>query len=438
MTTWTRFAFGLALALGASAPLLGQTPSGATSARKYIDAQAGLALDDAIARAMAREPSLRADRAAVEIKEGQRQQAALRPNPAVMFDLRDEPTGTDRQTSVGIEWPLDLFRRGARVRTADREVDATRFAAVDRERILAADVRLEYGAAAAAIRDVALADELVETLRRQVAVVAARVEAGSTPPLERDLLDVELGRLEVDRAQTVGRADVAVIRLKRLLGMKADEPLTLAQTIEDLAGPGATRPVTTAPDAARPDVLEAGARVALAEARIDQAAREGRFDVSLFGSYMRMDAGFAQRGFGPDGALERVRGRFNDVSGGVRLTLPIFNRNQGLIAAAEADRTVAEARLEAAALSAESEVAAAEARDAQAQQALARFSGGLRALAARNLDVVRQTFDLGRATVFEVLAEQRRYLDVEYTYTATLREAWAARAELARAKGASR
>jgi cobalt-zinc-cadmium efflux system outer membrane protein len=359
MTTWTRFAFGLALALGASAPLLGQTPSGATSARKYIDAQAGLALDDAIARAMAREPSLRADRAAVEIKEGQRQQAALRPNPAVMFDLRDEPTGTDRQTSVGIEWPLDLFRRGARVRTADREVDATRFAAVDRERILAADVRLEYGAAAAAIRDVALADELVETLRRQVAVVAARVEAGSTPPLERDLLDVELGRLEVDRAQTVGRADVAVIRLKRLLGMKADEPLTLAQTIEDLAGPGATRPVTTAPDAARPDVLEAGARVALAEARIDQAAREGRFDVSLFGSYMRMDAGFAQRGFGPDGALERVRGRFNDVSGGVRLTLPIFNRNQGLIAAAEADRTVAEARLEAAALSAESEVAAA-------------------------------------------------------------------------------
>jgi cobalt-zinc-cadmium efflux system outer membrane protein len=151
-----------------------------------------------------------------------------------------------------------------------------------------------------------------------------------------------------------------------------------------------------------------------------------------------MDAGFAQRGFGPDGALERVRGRFNYVGGGARLTLPLFNRNQGLIAAAEADRAAAETRLEAAALSAESDVAAAEARDAQARQALARYTGGLRALAARNLDVIRQTFDLGRATIFEVLAEQRRYLDVEHTYTGTLREAWEARAELARAKGASR
>ena len=37
---------------------------------------------------------------------------------------------------------------------------------------------------------------------------------------------------------------------------------------------------------------EAEARIRVADAQIDRARREGRFDLSLFGSYMRMDAGF--------------------------------------------------------------------------------------------------------------------------------------------------
>ena len=56
-------------------------------------------------------------------------------------------------------------------------------------------------------------------------------------------------------------------------------------------------------------------------------------------------------------------------------------------------------------------------------------------LARQNLNVVRQTFDLGRATVFDVLTEQRRYLEIEQGYTRTLREAWEARAALKRALG---
>ena len=63
------------------------------------------------------------------------------------------------------------------------------------------------------------------------------------------------------------------------------------------------------------------------------------------------------------------------------------------------------------------------------------YAGGVRTLARQNLDVVRQTFDLGRATVFDVLTEQRRYLDVEQAYTTALREAWEARAALKRALG---
>jgi cobalt-zinc-cadmium efflux system outer membrane protein len=218
--------------------------------------------------------------------------------------------------------------------------------------------------------------------------------------------------------------------------MSPDEPLLLRETLEMLVtGNSAAASVAPAAIATRPDVREAEARVALADARIDQAQREGRLDVSLFGTYMRMDAGFPQQGVGPSGALERVRGQFNYVAVGAMMTLPLFNRAQGQVAAAQADRFGAEARREAAELAARAEVAAAQARDARAQRAVGLYSGGMRTLARQNLEVVQQTFDLGRATVFDVLAEQRRYLEVEQAYTTALREAWEARAALKRALG---
>lgn len=429
--------------LGVSAlavPLRGQDVAPSPLATQYVDERSGLGLDAAIARALDREPSLRAARTDIAVARGSRQQAGLRPNPTLTFERRDEPAGTDNQTSVGVQWPLDLFRRSARVETAERSLEATQLAVTDRERLLVADVRMEYGIAAADVRDVFVADEMVTSAHRQLEIVRARVAAGGTPPLERDLLDVELRRYEAARLLAVGRADSALVQLKRLLGMSPEQPLRLRETVESLvtASRGDAVPEAALVISARPDVREAQARVVLADARIEQARREGRADVSLYATYMHMDAGFPQQGFGPAGALERVRGQFNYLAGGAMVMVPLFNRNQGQVVAAEGERTGAEARREAAELAARAEVAAAQARDTQAQRAVSLYAGGVRTLARQNLDVVRQTFDLGRATVFDVLTEQRRYLEIEQAYTAALREAWEARAALKRALGETR
>lgn len=435
MKTTRRFtSFLMAIAALAASVGAQDTPRPPALAAQYVDERTGVGLIDAIARALEREPSIRAARTDIDVARGLRAQAGLRPNPTLTFERREEPAGTDNQTSVGIEWPLDLFRRAGRVQTAERELAATQFAVADRERLLAADVRMLYGAAAAAVRDIGVADDVIAVARRELNLVRARVDLGGTPPLERDLLDVELRRFEADRLLAAGRADAALVLLKQALGMAPDEPLLLRETIETLvaAHAAAAVPATIAP---RPDVLEAGARVTAAEARIDQARREGRADISVFGTYMRMDAGFPQQGFSPAGVIERVRGRFNYVAGGAMLMVPLFNRNQGQVAAAEAQRLGAEARREAVELAARAEVAAAQARDMQAQRAVDLYAGRIRDLARQNLDVVRQTFDLGRATVFEVLAEQRRFLEIERAYTTALREAWEARAALKRAVG---
>jgi cobalt-zinc-cadmium efflux system outer membrane protein len=379
-------------------------------------------------------------RADIDVARGARQQAGLRPNPTLTLERRDEPGGTDSQTSLGIAWPLDLFRRPARVQTAERELQATRLAVADRERVLVAEVRMQYGVAAAAVREATVAEEVVATAQQQLDVVRARVDAGGTPPLERDVLDVELRRFEASRQLAGGRAEVALVQLKQLLGMSPDEPLLLGETIETLVT-GSTAigaPAAAVPVAARPDVREAAARVILADARIDLARREGRVDVSLFGTFMHTDAGFPQQGVGANGTLERVRSRFDYVVGGAMVMLPLLNRNQGQVAVAQAERSGAQARRDAVELAARADVAAAQARAAQAQRAVTLYSGGMRTLARQNLDVMRQTFDLGRATVFDVLAEQRRYLEIEEAYTIALREAWEARATLKRALGETR
>lgn len=402
---------------------------------QYVDERAGLGLDAAIARALEAEPSIRGSRTDIAAARGRLQQAALRPNPAVMFERRTEPAGTDDQVSIGVEWPLDLFRRRGRMASAQRETEVAELAVADRERLLAAAVRMQYGVAAAAVRDLTVATGLVSTAESQWTTVRARVDEGATPPIERDLLEVELRRLQAERSLATGRADAAMVQLKQLLGLSPEAPLLLRSTIESLvtADP---RPALAEPDVrARPDVREAEARVALADARADQARREGRVDVNVFGSYMRMDAGFSQLGVGTGGAFERVRGQFNYLAAGASVVVPVLNRNQGLVATALAERSGFEHRRLAAELAAKAEVAAARARDTHARQAVDLFASGVRKLARQNLDVVRETFDLGRATVFDVLTEQRRYLDIEQAYTSALREAWEARTDLKRALG---
>jgi cobalt-zinc-cadmium efflux system outer membrane protein len=440
----TRIAFSVLIAtLLTGVSSLAQSPGGqAPLAARLVDPATGLSLEQAIARAVAQEPSLRAARSQVQMAQGAKIQASLRPNPSVSFERRDEPGGTDNLTTVGVEWPLDLFRRSVRVAVADREVTAAQLSTADRERLLAAEVRTRYGDVLATIRDLALFDEVVATTQNQFDLLRSRVEQGASPPLERDLLDVELRRVQAERLLQAGRTETAMFDLKRVVGMNADATLTVRDSFADVVQreSAVAPPVGDAPTAVeqRADVREAAARIDMAVAKIDRAQSQGRFDVSLFANYMRMDAGFPQRGFTSDGRLERVRGQFNYWSAGATLTVPVLNRNQGEVAVARAEQTGAAAAYDAARLAAEAELASARARDARAREALRIYGADAQSLARQNLRVVDQSYELGRVTVFEVLAERRRYLDVERTYTEALRAAYEARTALYRALGEGR
>ena len=333
-----------------------------------------------------------------------------------------------------MEWPLELFRRKPRAAVADRELQVAELAVADRERLLIAEVRARYGETLVAVRELGILEDIVETTRRQRDLLQSRVAEGATPPIDRDLVDVDLQRMDADRVLQLGRVERAVVELKRVLGMTPTDPLRLRETLDEVVIRESALPASPSENA-RPDVLEASARVTAAEARIDRAEQDGRVDMSLFAGYMRMNSGFSQFGLSPAGTPEPIHGVFHYVTGGATVTLPFFDRNQGGVAAARAEHAGAVGIQAAAALSAKAEIAAARTMDQRAREAVRLYGGEARTLARQNLSVVRQSHELGRTTIFDVLAEQKRYLDFERAYTETLRAAYEARTALNRATG---
>jgi cobalt-zinc-cadmium efflux system outer membrane protein len=235
-------------------------------------------LDEAIGQALQQEPSLRAARADVEVARGMRMQAELKPNPTVSFAQQMEPGGTDAQTRVDVQWPLDLFRKSGRVAVAERQIEATQHATSDRQRLLISDVRLKFGEVLAAVQELSISDEVVSATTQQQTLMMARADEGAVPPLERDLVRVELQRLEAERTLQAGHAEHALIELKRLLGLAADAPLTLREDLEQVVQRESSLVLTSINGSvsARPDLDEAQARVSLADARsIRLAAMDG-------------------------------------------------------------------------------------------------------------------------------------------------------------------
>ena len=404
-------------------------------ADRYLDPVAGLTLDQAIGHALEREPSLRAVRAEVDVTAGLEQQARLRANPTIIVERRQARDGMDRQSMVTAQWPLELFRRGPRAEVAAHARDVAVSTVADSERLLAADVRARYGDLLVSIRRLAVLDEIVAVVSDQFELISARVAEGAAPAIDRDLLDVELRRWRAERFVTLGRTDAAVVALNRVLGLAADTPLRVRQPLADVVAQNPAVGATPADITGRADVRAAAADVAVREAQREAAHADGRIDISLMAGYARMQSGFMQQGIGPDGQLEPIRNRMHTFTGGVMVMVPLFNRNQGAVAAATAQRAAADAALQAVRLDAEAELASASIVDRRAREALDLYSAGARALAQRNLDVVRQTYALGRATVFDVLAEQRRYLAFEEAYTDALRLAYEARTSLLSARG---
>ena len=224
-------------------------------------------------------------------------------------------------------------------------------------------------------------------------------------------------------------------QLKALAGMAPDAQLMLREELGSAAPPVEHADAATRALTGRADLQAARADAATARARILKEEAEGRWDASVNVGYMRQDFGFDLMGLTPQGQTRPIQDVFHYFGAGVRIMLPVRDRNQGNIAAARAEAEAADRRVEFTGLTVRQEIDAALTQYEAARRGLEIYERGVRDIARRNLDVIRQSYELGRGSLLDVVAEQRRYIDVENGYTDALKQVYDAAVDVERAIG---
>lgn len=409
-----------------------------SSLPKYFDLSDGLTVAAVVAYALAHNGELLAARMEIEAARGLVKQARLRANPALEINGSRQIAGKDNSIMVAGMLPLELGgRRAARITVAERELELRERAVANSERMLAAEVRSKFGQSLAEILKLGFTEELLTNSRRGYRLVEARVVEGRSAPLEQNMVLVEVNRLRSIRETNEGRVEIALLELRNLIGMSPNEPLRLRGDFTNLIEP--LKPIAEASEQAlraRPDLEMARATERLAEARIVEARAAGRPDASLNAGYQRMNSSFPVFGISDAGQLQPVQDVFNFLTFGVTINLPVWNKNQGAIEAAVADADAAKRRREFTELTIRREVAAAYAQYERAARAMEIYRVGVKEQASTNLDVIRQTYELGSKTLLDYIAEQRRYIELENEYIDALLATYLARVDISRASAA--
>jgi cobalt-zinc-cadmium efflux system outer membrane protein len=402
----------------------------------YLDPVNGKTANDLVRLALDNNGELVAMRKEAEAAENLVKQARLRANPMLEIGGAKRIGGTDNNETIQAAQPLELGgRRSTRIRVAEGGLDIRKQAVAEKERELAADVRSKFGEALASATKLKFADDVIGMEKLMFELVAARVSDGRTAPLEQNMESVELNRMRAERETVEGVVEMRMFELRNLAGMNPEEPLRLRGDFVALLDAAPPQDIATGRALqTRPDLVGARAVEQMQTARIEQAEAEGRIDADVMFGYQRMDTSFPLLGIQESsGALLPIEERMHFFTFGIRLNLPVSNRNQGAIEAAELEGSAATARRQYGELTVKREIASAYARYDRALRAMEIYRVGVRDQAAANVDVVRQTYDLGSKTMLDYIGEHHHYMATENGFIDAELEAYLARVEILRA-----
>lgn len=411
----------------------------ANDSMRYLDQVAGMTADEAVALALENNGELQAVKKEVDASRAMIKQAGLRANPKLSASGAKQIGGGDNSQMAEVMLPLELGgRRAARIAVAQRELEAREFELANKERLLAADVRVKFGESLAAIKKLEVIETTLAATKQGYELVQARVTEGKIAPLEQNVFLVEVNRLQSIRETAEGKVEAAMFELRNMIGKQPDDQLRLRGDFNDLIGTKADLTATIGNALRdRPDLQGARTVELLAVARIEQAKSEGRLDASVKSGYQRASSGFPLSGYDDHGVLKPIQDVFHFFTFGVEIDLPVRNRNQGAVEAAIFEHEAAQRRIEFGDLSVRRDVAAALARYNRAARSLTIFQSGVRDQANANLQVIWQTYELGARSLLDYIAEERRFLDIENELIDTQFETYSANVEILKATNAS-
>ena len=416
-------------------PTSTQTPIKLTSV-EFI-AQDGLTVERLIELGSQRRSDLLAARQRLVIAEGRLQQARLRPNPTLDAEYGSPRfTGGEAESdfSVGVSQTFEPGgKRKQRVAVAELELQQIRAEITAIERQITVEIRTAYTNALAAARQLDVLEKLIAADEEIVRVTEARLKEGDVAPLDVNLVKVETNRLKVQLIQAKSELETQLINLKTLTGAGTAESIILA------------------PQPERPPRLDLGLNeltgIALKERADLQAARLGeqlgtaRINLAKANAVPNVAGSIKfSRSKGLIDLPERIGGGFaldkdNELTFGVSIDIPIFNRNQGEIASATGEQIQAARTRGFLESIIRRDVAVAFRKYRAAAEALVIYSTQILPRSEANLQTIRSAYGLGEFSIFEVVNEQRRLTENVTGYNQSLRDYYNALNELEAALG---
>ncbi len=357
----------------------------------------GLTLDELESIALANNPTLVQAAMQIRAARGKRTQASLYPNPRIGYqseELGIEDTAGQQGGFVAQEIVTAGKLRLARA-VAGHEIRQAEWGYQTQEQRVLSDVRQIRYEVLAARRAVQLNEQLVEVGRQGVEATEALLAA-----MEVSRVDLLQARIEHDsaalRLSDAGhRCEAAWRRMAAILGTPDMQPEALSGSLEEDVPPldwqeSLDRLLAESPELARAWAGVRRARCALAE---QCAGRIPNFDVRA--EVLRHNPA--------DTTVAGVE---------IGLPLPLFNRNQGNIARAQAELIAAENELQRIELALQDRLAVAFRRYANARDQVDRYRARILPDAKASLELIQEGYRQGEFDYLKLLTAQRTYFRV--------------------------
>ncbi|MDP0501454.1 MAG: TolC family protein [Verrucomicrobiota bacterium JB022] len=357
-------------------------------------------------------PGLEAFSARYEAAQARIPQARSLPDPMLQvthFVESVETRNGPQENAIMLNQRLPWFGKlDARGNAASAEAEALWYAYQNQQLALARRVAMGFYEYAYTAKALELTRSNVDLLDQLLPMVEERVRGGGDlNPVLR--LQVELGKLN-DRLQTLEQQRAAQsAQLRELLGMEPGEPLIWpewsAPATEALDGPS----LQLALEANHPELQMLARRVESAEARREIARLENFPDITLGLNYIQIgDPGMPMAGSDPGKDAWGVM---------VSVNLPVWRgKYDGQRDEAHQQQRAAEAELRDRENGLKAELAAALARYRDADRRLTLYRDTLLPLAGQAAEISRTSYEVGRATLLELIDSERSKLELQLLY----------------------
>lgn len=372
-------------------------------------------IEEAVRAAVDHNLNLLAARANLTLAEAQMMTARLRPNPVISASADSlDWLGTRFTEANGLgpsqfEFRVDVpFERGGkralRMQTAAFEKQIAEAEFADAVRRLRFDVMVACIDLLEAKAKLQLARDNLNTFEELVQVNQRRLTSGAIPPVE--LTRVRVAMLQYRNSERAAELALvqARVRLMPLIGRTAD------QTPVDINGELSRMPPVSAPSLATLQQLAKQARPDLRMLRQEQARSQADLRLQLAQGKVDYTLGVAferQRG---------VLGSGNALGAFFGLPLPIFNRNQGEIARAEAQQEKSNTSSEALETDVSGEVTAAYQEFETARRVLKDIEADLLTPSREARETTAYVYQAGATSLLDVLDAERAFNDTMETY----------------------